>query len=273
MRRVMLGKTGLMVSRLGLGTDVRHDDGAVSVEQETEVMLRAWGLGINFIDTDRWYKTYPSLAAALPHMERSRLVLATKTYEKTFEGALGDVQHTLDTLKTAYIDLFLLHAVDSIEEYSARAAALEALHEAQTRGWIRHIGLSTHAVGVMRVMAGHPEIEAILVALNLAGKSMRHTGSRQEMEQAVKGSYEAGQGVYVMKPFARGRLFEDENKDRPLTPEQARLGLAYLCGLPYIHSVIPGMRTVQQVEQNVAIVEELEQDHCRPLSCGTTDDG
>ena len=258
MRQVVLGKTGLRVSRLGLGTDVRNDDGTVSLEQEIEVMLRAWELGINLIDTDRWYNTYPSLAAALPHMERPRLVLVTKTYEKSFEGALNDVRHALDTLKTDYIDLFLIHAVDSLEDYAARASALEALQEAQVKGWIRHIGLSSHAVAVVRAMAGHPEIEAVLAALNMAGKSMHHTGTREEMEGAIKRCYEAGQGVYIMKPFARGRLFEDANKDRPLSPDQARQGLAYLYALPYIHSIIPGMRTVEQVEQNVAIAEDME---------------
>ena len=259
MQQVVLGKTGLQVSRLGLGTDVRHDDGKVSVEQETEVMLRAWELGINLIDTDRWYNTYPSLAAALPHMERSGLVLVTKTYEKGFEGTLNDVRYALDTLKTDYIDLFLIHAVDSLEDYTARAPALEALQEARGRGWIHHIGLSSHTVAVVRAMAEHPEIEAVLAALNMAGKNMHHSGKREEMGEAIRCCYEAGQGVYIMKPFARGRLFEDTNKDRPLSPDQARQGLAYLYALPYIHSVIPGMRSVAQVEQNVTTVEELDE--------------
>ena len=41
MRRVELGNTGLLVTRLGLGTDVRDEGGGVSVEQEAEAILRA----------------------------------------------------------------------------------------------------------------------------------------------------------------------------------------------------------------------------------------
>ena len=306
MRQASLGSTGLMVSRLGLGTDTFHT-GGITLGQITDIVLRAWELGINFVDTDRSYDVFPALAAALPHMERSRLVLATKTYEKTRQGALRDVSHALETLGTDYVDLFLLHGVDSLDEYDAFAGAFAGLQEAKAKGWVRHIGLSTHAVHVVTAMADHPAIEGVLTVLNVTGKNMhrvrgggvearsrgwvrrvgeathtlplmravaahpairavrgvlspgsgRSQGIREEMERAIRRCYEAGQGIYVMKPFARGRLFDDANRDRPLTPEQVRRGLAYLYQFPFIHSVVPGMRSVGQVEQNVAIVEEL----------------
>ena len=306
MQLVSLGNTGLMVSRLGVGTDVLHP-GGITLEEITDIVLRAWELGINFVDTDHSYDVFPALAAALPHMERSRLVLATKTYEKTRQGALRDVSHALETLGTDYIDLFLLHGVDSMDEYDAFAGALAGLQEAKAKGWVRHIGLSTHAVQVVTAVADRPAIEAVLTVLNLTGKNIlrvcgggaeararglarrvgeaTHTlplmravashrairavrgvlrpGSgtsqsiREEMERAIRPCYEAGHGVYIMKPFARGRLFDDTNRDRPLEPDQVRQGLAYLYQFPFIHSVVPGMRSVQQVEQNLAIVEEL----------------
>jgi predicted aldo/keto reductase-like oxidoreductase len=254
----MLGKTGLSVSRLGLGTDILHA-GGITLQDVTRIALRAWELGITLIDTDRWYDVYPALAEAISAMERSQLVLATKTYEKSREGAWNDIHYALDTLKVDYIDLFHLHAVDTIEQYGEMAGALEALQEAKAQGLIRHIGLSTHAVPVMQAMADHDEIEAILTVLNLTGKNMHRSGTRQEMEGAIERSYRAGQGVYIMKPFARGRLFEDENKDSPLSPEQVEQGLSYLYGLPYIHAVIPGMRSIEQVEQCVSLVERLDQ--------------
>jgi uncharacterized protein len=256
---VTLGRTGLCVSRLGLGTDILHADG-ITLEDVTRVAVRAWELGINLIDTDRWYNVYPGLAAAIPHMERARLVLVTKTYEKTREGAWGDIRYALETLGVDYLDLFLLHAVDSMEQYTEMAGALQALQEAQAQGLVRHIGLSTHAVPVMEVMAEHAEIEAVLTVLNLTGKNMHRTGTREAMERAIQCSFQAGQGVYIMKPFARGRLFDDENKDAPLAPEQVEQGLGYLYSFPYIHAVIPGMRSLQQVEQCVAIVERLERE-------------
>ena len=249
----------MRVSRLGLGTDILHP-GGITLEDVTDVILRAWELGVNFVDTDHAYDVFPALAAALPHMERSRLVLATKTYRSTGEGALRDVQQALDTLKTEYIDLFLLHSVNSMEQYASLPDALEGLEEAKSRGWVRHVGLSTHAVPVMQAMADHPEIEAVLTVLNLTGKNMHRSGTRKEMEQAIERSYRAGQGVYVMKPFARGRLFDDGDRDKPLGPAQVRQALAYLYGFPYIHSVVPGMRSVRQVEHNVDIVEEIDRE-------------
>jgi aryl-alcohol dehydrogenase-like predicted oxidoreductase len=257
-RLVELGRTGLRVSRLGLGTDIMHA-GGITLGYATEIMLRAWQLGVTFIDTDYGYDVLPALAAALPHMERSRLALATKTYASTREGALRDVQQALDALKTEYIDLFLLHSVNTMAQYESRSRALEGLDEAKSRGWVRHVGLSTHAVSVMQGMADHPEIEAVLTVLNLTGKGMHGSGNRRDMEQAIERSHGAGQGVYVMKPFARGRLFDDGRRDQPLEPDQVRQALTYLYGFPYLHSVVPGMRSVQQVEHNVAIVKEIDQ--------------
>ena len=71
-------------------------------------------------------------------------------------------------------------------------------------------------------------------------------------------SYDAGQGIYVMKPFARGRLFDNANKDKPLAPEQAEAALRYLYGLRIIHSVIPGIRSIAQLEHCVRVVEALD---------------
>lgn len=258
MRRVSLGNTGLQVSRLGIGTDVLRDEQGPAVqEREADVLLCAWELGINLIDTDRWYRTYPAIAKALPQMVRKDLVLITKTYEKTLEGTLNDVCYALETMQCDYIDVFLLHAVDSGEHYQAVAGALEGLQVARQRGWIRHIGLSTHAVPMAQEVSAHSEIEVVLAALNVAGKSMHKTGTREEMEQALQRCRAVGQGVYIMKPFARGRLVDDENKDEQLQPEQVEPALAYLYGLPYVDALIPGMRTVQQVRQCAEIAERL----------------
>jgi predicted aldo/keto reductase-like oxidoreductase len=257
-RQVVLGRTGLSVSRLGLGTDILHA-GGITLQDVTRIAVRAWELGINLIDADRWYDVHPALAEAISSMERSRLVLVTKTYEKSRKGAWNDIRYALDTLKVDYIDLFHLHAVDSMAQYGEMAGALEGLQEAKAQGLIRHIGLSTHAVPVMQEMADHDEIEVILTVLNLTGKNMHRSGTRPEMERAIERSYRARQGVYIMKPFARGRLFDDANKDSPLSAGQVEQGLSYLYGFPYIHSVIPGMRSIQQVEQCVGIVERLDQ--------------
>jgi len=257
MRRVALGNTGLMVSRLGIGTDILRGDEPGAIERETEVLLCAWGLGINLIDTDRWYRTYPAIAQALPHMVRDEVVLITKTYEKTAEGTLNDVCYALDTMKCDYVDVFLLHAVDNVEHYQSVAGALEGLQEAKSKGWIRHIGLSAHEVPMVQAVSAYAEIEVVLAALNAAGKSMRKSGTREEMEQALERCQAAGQGVYIMKPFARGRLHDDENKNEELLPEQVEPALAYLYNLPYIHATIPGMRTVQHVRQCAEIVERI----------------
>lgn len=240
MWKVDLGATGLSVSRLSLGTDtgIKGDAGA-------RLLQRAFELGVSFWDTDESYGTQPCIGEALKGLDRSQVVLAAKTYERDREGARRSLERSLREMDTDYIDIFLLHAIDSVHQFERHSGALETLLEAKEKGLIRAVGLSTHSVETARMVPEVPEIEVVLAVLNRTGGRIRG-GSREGMEEALRRAYEAGKGVYLMKVLDRGRLASDLES-----------ALGYALGLPYVHSVCVGMRSIEELEMNVAVINRL----------------
>lgn len=240
MQRVDLGTTGLVVSRLSVGTDTR-----LPVREGAHLLRRALELGINFWDTDESYGTQPCLGAALRGLDRSQVVIATKTYRSDGKGVRRSLERALTEIGTEYIDIFHLHAMDSMRQFKQHAEALEVLLGARERGLVRAVGLSTHNVKMMEAIPDIPEIEVILTVLNRSGARIGG-GSREEMEKATQRAYEADKGVYLMKVLARGRL-----------AAELESALSYALDLPYVHSACVGMRNIKELEMNMAVANRL----------------
>lgn len=266
MQYAIMGNTGLRVSRLSVGTDIR-----LPPEELVPILRRAGELGVNFIDTDHSYsytrgpdhrgQTWEGVCQWLPEVERDEVVLAAKTYKTTAEGALQDAEDALVGLGTDYVDIFLLHGLNTLEEWERFEPALEGCLRARERGLVRHVGISTHTVTLARKAADLPELEVLLVTLNLTGKVMKRSGSPEEMQEAMHVLHDQGRGLYIMKSLARGRVFddgEDESEtERRLTPDQVERALSYVFECPWAQAVTIGMRRVEEVDQNATIAERI----------------
>jgi len=242
LRKVKFGKTGLEVSGLCVGTDYRDFYGHPDLGGA--LLRRAYELGLNFWDTADDYGAHPSIREALKSLDRSKIVIATKTYGKEGRDVEESIERSLREMETPYIDIYMLHAVDSIQEFKNRSQALKAILEAKEKGLIRAAGLSTHSAQMTWALADIPEIEVVLTVLNKAG--LRMSGSLNEMERATRRIYEAGKAVYLMKVLARGKL-----------ADRIESALHYVYKLSYVHSVSIGMKSLNELETNVRIVNEL----------------
>ena len=242
LHKVTFGKTGLEVSRLCVGTDYRDFYG--NADLGSALLMRAYELGVNFWDTADDYGAHPAIREALRSLDRSRIVIATKTYGKERSDVLESIERSLQEMETPYIDVFMLHAVDTVQEFRNRSQALRAIIEAKEKGLIRAVGLSTHSAQMTWTLAEIPEIEVVLTVLNKAG--LRMSGSLNEMERATRRIYEAGKAVYLMKALARGKLADNVES-----------ALNYVYKLPYVHSVSIGMKSLNELETNARIVNEF----------------
>jgi len=65
--------------------------------------------------------------------------------------------------------MWILHAVDGMDEFKRRREALEFLLEAKENGLIRSVGLSTHSAKTAWALADVPEVEVVLAVLNVEG--------------------------------------------------------------------------------------------------------
>ena len=242
MRKVKFGGTGLSVSRLSVGTDYRTIYGIPKIGGP--LLRKAFELGVNFWDTADDYGAHPGIREALRGLDRSKVVIATKTYGSREKDVKESLERSMREMGTDYIDIFLLHAIDRIQQIEERSEALNALIEAKRRGMVRAIGLSTHTVPVMQAAANFPEIEVILTVINEAGVRIRG-GTLGQMMEATRKAYSLGKAIYLMKVLGRGELAGNVES-----------ALKFVFGLPYVHSVCVGITSIREMKRNVDIANK-----------------
>lgn len=160
MRRKELGKTGVMVPEIGLGTWAYHGG--------SELLRTGLDAGALFIDTAESYGTEPVVGEAIAG-RREQVFLATKVSPEHFRRAdvIAAAEQSLRRLRTDYIDLYQLHEPNPAVPLEETLGAMEDLVEA---GKVRHIGVSNFSLAQLqharRAVRKHP-IVANQIRFNL----------------------------------------------------------------------------------------------------------
>ena len=239
LERVKLGSTDLWVSPLCFGAlAVGPLQRNLSVVEAARVMGYALERGVNFIDTAKLYQCYPHIAKAVG--QREDVVIASRSYDYTFEGMRASVDEARTMLNRDVIDIFMLHEQESELTLRGHRPALDYLQEAKAKGIIRAIGVSTHHVACVEAVCAHPEIDVVSPLLNKAGLGI--IGGREKMEQAIARAHALGKGVYLMKVLGGGHLISD-----------VLSAFGYALSFPYAHAAAVGMSTIEEVETNIQI--------------------
>lgn len=150
MKTVRLGKTGLEVSRVGMGgIPIQRP----AEDEAIEVIRRTLDLGISLIDTSIGYGDSEMRIGKAIAGRREQVILATKGRWHDKATALENIEQSLKRLNTDYIDLWQFHGVNTLEGYEGvlgPGGAMEAAQAALQAGKIRHIGISSHSPDVAR---------------------------------------------------------------------------------------------------------------------------
>jgi predicted aldo/keto reductase-like oxidoreductase len=208
-------------------------------------------LGINFIDTAELYGTYKHIKEAIRRSEK-KPVVATKSYAYNLKGAKESLEKARSDMDLDVIDIFLLHEQESQHTLRGHREALEYFLNAKEQGLIKAVGVSTHRIEVVEACTVMPEIDVIHPLVNLKGIGIGD-GTIEQMLQAVKGAFDAGKGIYSMKPLGGGNLMKSYKEC-----------MKFVLDLPFIHSVAMGMQSVDEVIMNIctfdgqAVPEEIE---------------
>lgn len=256
MEYVTLGKTGLKVSRVGLGGIPIQRVDASAAKKLLDAVEAA---GINYIDSARGYSVSEELIGGAIEGRREKFVLATKTMSRDREGMARDIETSLKNFRTDYIDLYQVHnpSLQQLEQVCAPGGALEALLEAREAGKIGHIGLTAHKPEVFQRALEIPWVETVMFPYNIV-----ETQAVELMERAR----EKNVGFINMKSLAGGAI------------ENAGLAIRFAAANPNVTVVLPGMYTPEEVAQNVAAAsntapltpEELEQVEALRRELGTS---
>ena len=145
MEKIRLGKTELMVTKTAMGClPVQRR----SVEEGAALIRAAYEGGINYFDTANAYSdSEKKIGLALSDV-RENVIISTKSGSRTREGVLSHIENSLKMMKTDYIDLFQLHNVPALPDFDDPDSAYAGAVEAKKRGWVRHIGVTSHRVDV-----------------------------------------------------------------------------------------------------------------------------
>src|SRR6267143_1506195 len=139
---VPFGKTGHQSSRVIFGAAALGGMKQEKADQILEVLLE---YGINHIDTAASYGESELRIGPWMRAHRSRFFLATKTGDRTYEGARTSLHRSLERLGVDQVDLIQLHNLGDQKEWETALGArgaLEALTEARAQGLVRFIGVT-----------------------------------------------------------------------------------------------------------------------------------
>ena len=246
-----LGKTGLRVSPIGLGTTKLGRNEGVKYPQpfelpsdaQIEALLEvARSCGVNLIDTAPAYGTSEERLGRLIR-DRDEWVIVTKAGESfeggeshfdfTPEGVRASVARSLERLRTSWLDVVLLHSNGDDEFVLERSGALEALMQLRDEGFVRAIGASTKTVegGLLASRT----CDVVMVALDRDDRSQL---------PGVEAARRSGAGVLVKKALASGH---------DGSPSQA---IAHAIGVPGVSSVVVGTIDPDHLRENCRVVEE-----------------
>ena len=252
MEQLELGKTGIAVSPVGMGTlTMGFSQKNLSIEDGANLIYHAVKSGINFLDTAQYYDTYQYIRPALDRLRKENWitpVICSKTLGTTREDVIAAVEECQSELDIPVVDIFLLHEVRGIQDFRSRREAWEGLQECKDRGRVRAIGISTHHVDACREMAVHPECDVVFPLINRSGLGIRNgdiPGTKKEMEEAIQKCADAGIGVFTMKAFGGGNLIQDY-----------RACLDYATKVPGNTAVMIGMADNDQVDRAVEYFEK-----------------
>lgn len=233
-----LGRSGIKVSRLCFGAlTIGPLQAGLSIDEGVAVIRAALDSGVNFIDTADLYRTYEYIAPAISGFDT---VVASKSYDWTYDGMRATVEKACRGLRRDYVDVFMLHEQISALTLKGHGDALDYLLDAKAAGTVRAVGVSTHTVEVVRTAALMPEIDVIHPIFNMAGLGIVD-GTIDEMSAAIASATENGKGIYTMKALGGGHLIAS-----------AQEALAWVLENKNINAVAVGMQSIDEVQFNVA---------------------
>jgi aryl-alcohol dehydrogenase-like predicted oxidoreductase len=249
-----LGKTGLMVSAVGLGGHsgargkLRHD-----------IVSRSIDIGINFIDSTGRGELLRDIEALGKNRDKVYLALSETGREprnpdyRTAKKLLDVLDNSLRRAKQEYTDLWRITVYEpgGRHSFNTSCEVIEALDKAKKQGKARCTGIASHDRRWFKFMIEYfPELEVVLFPFTTMSK-------RAQTDSLFPALKKQDVGAFGIKPFAAGSLFLE---DREKNFERARLAIRYI-----LHSntviPIPGLNRVEHVDNLAkAVMERREFD-------------
>lgn len=250
--QVTLGKTGIKLSRLGMGTGSTsgHIQRDIGQENFNSLIRYCYDQGITYFDCAQSYQTFEWLGSAIKGLPREKLFIQSKIGGNP-EDVLAVIDHHRKVYDTDYVDSMLVHCMVAKDWTDKKKRMMDAFDEAKQKGWIRAKGVSCHSLPALRAAAASQWTEVHLVRVNPQGK---RTDAEDEavwsgdahnitpVVDQIKAMHEAGHGVIGMKIIGDGMFTSAEDREKSV-----RFAMSH----PEIDAVVIGFKNRAEVDEAI----------------------
>ncbi|MHC4694949.1 MAG: aldo/keto reductase [Planctomycetota bacterium] len=251
--QVKLGKTGLKLSRLGIGTGSIGGSIQRGLGQEkfTRLIRYAYDQGITYIDTAQAYRTHEMVREAIKDLPREKLFIQSKM-PGTPENPLEVLDRYRKELKVDYIDSLLVHCGVSKNWEEKRKRLLDAFAEAKEKKIIRAHGVSCHTIPATTVAAKLDWVDVNLVRVNPQGahidtpverwdakSNMSHVPAVMEQITIMRKNRH---GIIGMKLIGNGDFKKPEDREKSIR-------FAMKCDL--LDAVVIGFKSPEEIDEAI----------------------
>ncbi|GHT63530.1 hypothetical protein AGMMS50239_19670 [Bacteroidia bacterium] len=248
--KVKLGKTGLKVSRIAMGTGTigsNHSSNQTRLGMDKFVKLvhHAYEKGISFFDMADSYGSHSFIGQAVKDINRKKVTLMTKMW--TFPDGTPQAKDADKTLvrylqevDTAYFDILLMHCMGEGNWPETRKYYMDAFSKAKQTGLVKAVGVSCHNLEALRQAASNPWVDVILARINPFQTLM--DGTPEVVGKILEEAQKNGKGVIGMKIFGEGKHVSDEERQR---------SISYVLTQGNIHGMTLGMESEGQIDDAV----------------------
>jgi predicted aldo/keto reductase-like oxidoreductase len=245
----LLGKTGDVVSILGLG-----GEGLLRTygrgKEAVSLIYRAIDLGITYFESARAYSGSENYYGMALGERRKDIFLASKSHDRTEDGALSHLETTLKNMKTDWLDLWMVHdirTIKDIDQIFGPQGAIRAFESARRNKLTKWIGISGHRNPTIlsRAIDLFP-FDTVLIPINAAEP---HYWSF--MDEVLLKAQKKGMGILGMKTLSRGvsiKIFGGESTENFL-----RFALTQP-----VSAVVVGCDDIDQLEMNTKIARSFK---------------
>ncbi|MGH7765970.1 MAG: aldo/keto reductase [Candidatus Binatia bacterium] len=246
-----LGRTGLAVSPIGLGTtklgrntDVKYPERFALPSDQVVRDLLETGLaaGVNLIDTAPAYGESEQRLGAFVESHRNRIVLCTKCgeqynngrsiYDFSASAIVASTEESFRRLRTDHVDILLLHSNGRDLEILTQTDTVEALGRLKKAGKVRAVGISAKTEeGISRACE---TLDVIMAPFNERETSL---------SEALKKAHDQGLGVLATKGLYSGYL-------------EARRAIEFVLKQPFIDALILGTISPAHLKEAVSVADK-----------------
>ena len=213
--QVTLGNTGVVTSRLAMGTGTvgtghTSHQSQLGVPGLSRLLLNGYDQGLRFFDAADSYGSHPHVAEALQHVDRSKVTVLTKSWARDPKEMRADLERFRRELRVEYIDLFLMHCLTEGDWTTRYRPVMDVLEEAKHQGIIRAHGCSCHSIEALRAAAASPWVEVDLVRINPIGSHM--DADPETVVSVIRQMKSAGKAIIGMKILGQGDLRDRQDE-------------------------------------------------------------